>query len=993
MKPIRAYLIKFTFVLLALAPLDVAFADPCDACPPCVPKPPGASQDCTARDLCLRECFKPALQPGPSLEVVNQLRQQARQRLIQTAEEQRTLLAQHLASRIAELVAAQKEAELQGRRRIEQTLKGAREGMAPRMDSLRQSPVNLPQSFDAQLASARACLASPMPAMVTEAYAKVEATRRAHLGDIARLEQRINSQVLQLQASALRGLNEQVNVIASASRSIKSGDAIEAAYRQSLAEIDTNAGSPEEIAQRLKAILESQSPRLSEAAKKDWESIDKFYVSNVQAFERIPQQVGVVIEGEVDAAVDKWKVDLATRSSYSPSAVREFSALPMRLLATGGNGPKIIECLCMKVDLPPLFARDSSMPLGKLSLPGLSNMICTSAALIERQPKIQQGLISVRTARELPPPIDVDFSPRKALSAAGLKELREKADRYEQRFSGQMNVVDNIVFGCVMADFPDGARRLGSCDGTNASANSGLLTGKLLAARAYRFAVLKDEDDAATAAALKDLYASLSGLYNIMMLGEQIDKGAPIRRRDNGTLATPPDSSGFTGLPFRAYLSKASHELPSDTLIHLQPDVDPDGASHLFDISCLERTAEGLYLKGRCPEDPVASNGAVFVPESFTLAVKERESIDDSLSSLLGMAAAFDVLKSQLPDDPVALVWRDRIIKAVVKFSHRYTRAGFKLPQISNGQPGHFGDASDHRLAVNLLQNLAIMRVALTLAADTRAFTEEVKQISEVYKGLIAKHVGGVAPSFFPLGATASLARAMPAYEEIYLALMPAFTVDFLPIANYLLVRYEPDSALRDRYREIFKSVSWPLAEAFRVPEHTYMMLASLPPGSASLIGRTTGANRDFYLARAAATLRQFRKEPEPFGNPLPDSSDREMEGFYYSDFSKQAGLVDPLYFALRESWKQFHLTHPGIQIESQLAEDQGSLWPLGPGLVPKGRNSGPYGLIGGEWNDSSGKPLIFLEAPGGAKGIRINAVHDYLLAYWMGRFHKLLGG
>jgi len=175
-----------------------------------------------------------------------------------------------------------------------------------------------------------------------------------------------------------------------------------------------------------------------------------------------------------------------------------------------------------------------------------------------------------------------------------------------------------------------------------------------------------------------------------------------------------------------------------------------------------------------------------------------------------------------------------------------------------------------------------------------------------------------------------------------------------------------------------------------------------LPLGGRFVVAVTTPANRDYYLSRAAATLRQYRSTPEPFGNPMPGTKDPDKEEFYYTDFSRRHELRDPQYYFLRNSWNGFSSSHPSVMNllvsidkgfgDNKLAGDQGAAWPLGPGLVPKGRNSGPYALIGGEWNERELRQEVFLGERDGLKTLRVPATEDYLFAYWLGRFHNLLG-
>ena len=79
------------------------------------------------------------------------------------------------------------------------------------------------------------------------------------------------------------------------------------------------------------------------------------------------------------------------------------------------------------------------------------------------------------------------------------------------------------------------------------------------------------------------------------------------------------------------------------------------------------------------------------------------------------------------------------------------------------------------------------------------------------------------------------------------------------------------------------------------------------------------------------------------------------------------------------------------IQSFVQFPSRAGALVPLGPGLVPYWGQYA-YNLVGGDWDESHQQAVVFGPEVAGQRTIAAWTQVDFLLGYWLGRHHGLLG-
>jgi hypothetical protein len=111
---------------------------------------------------------------------------------------------------------------------------------------------------------------------------------------------------------------------------------------------------------------------------------------------------------------------------------------------------------------------------------------------------------------------------------------------------------------------------------------------------------------------------------------------------------------------------------------------------------------------------------------------------------------------------------------------------------------------------------------------------------------------------------------------------------------------------------------------------------------------------------RAAGILFQYRDEPAPLGKRDRATNDPKRADYYYTDYRTRTDLVNPLHERAKRFWReQVPAELPrlwaraeksaGDLAEGHFGDDPRSIWPLGPGLVP--RESGEqeaHELVGG---------------------------------------------
>jgi hypothetical protein len=1061
-RPRQARWRSFTsaFVLLWLAAAG-AQAGPCDQCPGCTPAactPMGcAPMNCSARDLCRAACTAPT--PPPPADVFQELVAQAQKRLkddeaLATAR-QSLSTAQQAARDTADRHAAAAGKALA--ERVEAAASSARESAAARLGERVAALAGLAARLPAQLGEARQCAGAPLSSSVARAYADAHGWLKGRVG---KLESQQRLTIAEVKAAA--------------DATADTGTAFSSRVADAFDGIDPHAALEAEVARLGKLMAELPANEESASRLRDW-ARDGF--GNWQGF---IDSGSVVVSDALEAArraVDAEAAQLAAARDATLEAtlrgieqraqdmadsarleklrieVKTLAELPFKALSLEGNDRQT-RCLCRHLDLLPMDLQPSDSPMAMLA--NRRKALCI-AQMAERLPAVApasaavfapttptntalkgnvHGVISIDGHRPenmdlaARSPAFTNFDPDAALSTDGLRELREKADRYEAVLD-QLHFNAFLVNECALTDrsSQDQFAFRGLCGD---DANTGQVSGKLLAARAYKYSALKAQGDPQAEAALNRLYASLAGIVNIMSMASG-QSGRITRVNGRATEDFLPGGggpavAGVPGLPVRGYApvpesprtafrplpnmpcaiagrggrSQLSTQRFSGHVYHAIGEIRADGTRDTR-ASALHYNFEGCILDARHE----------WVPGRFRF--KERESGDDTPATLLGLAAAYDALKRWQHNDPLAIRWRQTIVSAAEAFGLYWVRDGHTFMFKSLADPEKGTPYGDHRMnrgeiefTPRVLFNLAVLRVPLYLSDDhwgqpRPAHAPGIERIRSEY--LKTWSLLGEATR---VAGTYSLVAHAPAISRLTLSVLEqAFSMELGGLNSHLLSEYETDPRRRCELRNRLHRDIRPLMADWRRPllDYIFVLNAEREPTCKSFDPDPVmpavsdrrnepsvrpPVRRDAILAQAAAILRQHRKRPAPFDNPMPESDDPTQEGFWYTDFGHYAALVDPVYRALGTI-----INDPKGDQDTRLSGDQGSVYMLGPGLVPKPVESGPFALVGGEWQPSDpdtpmfGLPQVF--DPNNRQLVKVPSPQDYLVAYWFGRAHGLL--
>ncbi|MBI3072302.1 MAG: hypothetical protein HYY84_09310 [Deltaproteobacteria bacterium] len=339
-------------------------------------------------------------------------------------------------------------------------------------------------------------------------------------------------------------------------------------------------------------------------------------------------------------------------------------------------------------------------------------------------------------------------------------------------------------------------------------------------------------------------------------------------------------------------------------------------------------------------------------PTSRRYLVKANVSRDQINGLLFGIAAAHEVLN---PKKELVDVRRD-VARAVTTFIRNYVKRGYRLFDL------------DSRL---LMEGPPADLIPTLSWLKTAAIVTNESDIKKAYDKLVKDYFGGsTIEKLFKQAIFKGLQDLVQSlvgdHIELLQMVLRDFNYNLLVLPLYALLRFEKNAETRDVYKHYLKHTIKPLVGNLRIPFFDAVYLLG------------TGEKDNARVRRAAGVLRQFRNPPFPFGNPAPGATTP------VTDFSTRKDLRDPLFDHLSEVWET-HLKKdfPG---ENNPIRYGGGIWPLGPGLAPRDNNierANPYRVTGEKASGSmtvDGKKTL-LEYPG----------EDYLLNYWIARYHKFL--
>ena len=397
----------------------------------------------------------------------------------------------------------------------------------------------------------------------------------------------------------------------------------------------------------------------------------------------------------------------------------------------------------------------------------------------------------------------------------------------------------------------------------------------------------------------------------------------------------------------------------------------PDG--FVFDVRSGQRlpARAGLPVRGygniasplvRDMADLAKTNASVFGYEGSLAGLPRAVyhfnsdiSRDELDGIFFGLGAALEVLDKR-GEEPAL---RARVAAAMVQTLRYLAQNGYKFIDFT-GKVALWGDQSsftrDPTLAFN---NLSWLATAARFSGDAWV-TAEMKRFADKYFGKARFLKAGLW-----LGVLGLAREALQGFPELIGYTLNSYNHHLMAMYLHNLWRDAPDAGLRALAIDWLQSFAWPLAEQARVPFFDY------------LYQNLTGKRDAVLLDRALWTLGQVRGAPFPRGNPANATE-------YVTDFSTRADLVDPLWAYLKGEWASLRKLLPGNP-EGPLNYG-GSVWPLGPGLVPKSNfieRASAYELRGEE-------PYAW-SWTGEQKNLRGYPAHDYLLSYWYGRYYGLI--
>lgn len=1060
---------------IALLASTGAQAQSCEElCPSCVGRAP--FENCTARDECRKACanpppLAPVVVAPPSIEsVVSDLKSKVLKLLGEdaTSAKEKVTTSVTGSREAADRYAAAADAEFA--RQLDDSAAMTRASIFADLNGRISTIALLVQKHPAQLLEAAQCLGTQLPWPVKQAYSETQAWMTGQINALQVQRMRTDQHVSEATTIAKSYGNAFSSRVESAFRDIAPNKAIEAEVTRLESEIAGLTAS-EDNARKLRSWLnggfgnwntfvdigKSVGTDALALAKAGVDSATAGLVSTNRATHEAALRAAERRSADAIALADPARMR---------SAVKALGDLPGKVLYAQGSN-KLAHCLCRHLDILPMDMEMSENAMALLSNRAKALCFAHAALRWSESPQLADAKTDIlgpgaatassntsgRMAGALPSntsgnvagfmspnaasqpkllpkvPEAALLNPNAALSPDGLRELRQKADLYE-KILDELHFNAGVLYECVLTDQdPSNGFQFHRFCGDDA--NMGQISGKLLAARAYKYSVLMDASDPAANQALSRLYASLAGVINIMSMASAqtgITRITGQVSEDFGPNRSGAHVNGVPGLPVRNYVPVPMGRGES---FHLQSSAD----NSLCAFAALQggpnsRTwprfdHHDYYTIGSPNQEGVRDANALAKVYNYEGCIlnerhellagrfrfKERESGDDTPATLVGLAAAYDVLKRWNPNDPLARRWRETIVTSAEAFGlywvrpeHAFTFKTLADPNKPLADPNKPFEENlwDYRLAgqeykleygPRVLFNLAVLRVVLYLSDDHWGTQrQEISSVRKKYEELwklradAIRRIGIWSPIYH-----------LPLFYRFFIYASNSFSVEIAGLSSHLLSKYEIDPKRRCDLRNRLHRDVRPFIADWRNLALDYMFVLnaertsqciSFDPDPVFLdVDPVTAASslrppvrRSAVLAQAASILRLYRPRPAPFDNPMPETDDPTEQGYWYTDFSKSGIHRDIIY--------RWIVDAPGAE-KPRISGDQGALIALGPGLVPKGVESGPFALIGGDWDADNGRVDLFHKD--WPTGVKMPAPHEYIFAYWFGRAHKLL--
>jgi hypothetical protein len=462
-------------------------------------------------------------------------------------------------------------------------------------------------------------------------------------------------------------------------------------------------------------------------------------------------------------------------------------------------------------------------------LKGYLEVARTVVQMLKEYPK---KLAELRALRAKPVPFDTGYRPDHYQSAAGLAELAAKADLYET--TARRFLHDHVLIERGYVD-PRTREVTGFVDGLG---DSGIVTGRYLAACAFRYGVTGKPED------LEHLKRVLTGAYNLMTLA-----GAPdgyIVHRKSGQRIQP-----IRGLPIRGY---GNMDSPKVNKMH---DLNHD------DIYDYHGSLLGL---------PRARYG-------FSSDIS-RDQID---GLLLGLATSFEVLRRH----NAAPEWQKRIADAVRDTVLLFARNKYKFLELS-GKPTVYGDQSRHADLSQLVHTLAWLGTAVQMTADAE-LKGHYDKVANRWFGKNRLFKAGLYTQILRL-----LRPLLEHHPELLLSGVSMFNFNLFNMVMHLLVKSAPDKKLRAVFLDIVEQFAWPLFRPRLQPVFDYFYMAVMGRRDRELIARSLGVLGQYRKdpwpfgnpADPSKPFTDFRGRPE-LRDPLFDYIQSKWDAVLAKHFPK----------------------------------------------------------------------------------------------------------
>jgi hypothetical protein len=407
-------------------------------------------------------------------------------------------------------------------------------------------------------------------------------------------------------------------------------------------------------------------------------------------------------------------------------------------------------------------------------------------ALLEVAGETARKLAELRAMRARPPPVDTRFDPAAALSAAGKRELWEKAEEYE-RMARERHLQGHLLI--TQAAIHPASRQLATYVG--AIGDAAYHSGQALAAFAFKYGVTGAPAD------LASLKGALTGVYNLMTIAAA-PAGRIVDPRTGQPVAARP------GLPVRGYAEETAPLFQGNYDLRLDHP-----ATYRY-----EGALAGLPAK------------------AYLLRADVSASQIDGL--LFGLAAAFEVLSRRRAEPE----WRQAISAIVARFASEFVKHGYKVIDL-NGAPTRFGDQSSLTDPVKQLQNLSWLTTALFVAPTAEMKRARDSLVRRIYRPL------GLRVALFQ-ALEQLLSPALRTGREVLGYVIKSYNYNALVLALYPLLRHAPDGHTRRLGLRFLEKLLWPLLADLRVPFFDFFRHAATGRRDELLLGRAAAVLRQY---------------------------------------------------------------------------------------------------------------------------------------------------